>query len=83
MLGASFDSVEDNRAFAEKYGFPFLLLSDPTRAMGVAYGAAPDTSAAHAARVGVIIGPDGHVLEWHQKVQPSAWPRAALTAIGG
>lgn len=37
ILGASFDSPAENRAFAEAQGFPFLLLSDTERAVGRAY----------------------------------------------
>src|SRR5208282_3757670 len=29
VIGASVDSVESHRAFAEKHAFPFILLSDP------------------------------------------------------
>ena len=37
MVGASFDIVEDQKAFAEEESFPFPLLSDPNRVMGEAY----------------------------------------------
>lgn len=37
MLGASFDTVAENRAFAEAQEFPFRLLSDVDRAVGRAY----------------------------------------------
>ena len=37
VLGASFDTVEDNRAFAEAQGFGYRLLSDVDRAVGAAY----------------------------------------------
>lgn len=62
MLGVSFDSVEDNRRFAEKYHFPFRLLSDESRAMGLAYGAAggPDTS--YARRIAYLIQ-DGKIAQ--------------------
>jgi len=40
ILGASFDNVEDNRKFAEKFKFPFPLLCDTDRKIGLAYGAA-------------------------------------------
>ena len=33
----SFDRPEDNRAFAEKNGFPFRLLSDEDRSVGERY----------------------------------------------
>lgn len=37
ILGASFDPPESNRAFAEKHGFPFRLLSDVDTSVGEAY----------------------------------------------
>ena len=51
MLGASFDAVEANRKFAEKYSFAFSLLSDTERTLGVAYGAAEDANAGAAKRI--------------------------------
>src|SRR5262245_38711116 len=39
ILGVSFDSPEANKAFQEKHGFPFPLLCDTTKAMGLAYHA--------------------------------------------
>ena len=39
VLGISFDSVEENRAFAEKFDYPFRLLCDTERTVGMAYGA--------------------------------------------
>ena len=38
VLGASFDTVEDNRHFAADQQFPFRLLSDHDRTVGRAYG---------------------------------------------
>jgi peroxiredoxin Q/BCP len=40
VLGVSFDSVEENRAFTEKCDFPYALLCDTDRAIGLAYSAA-------------------------------------------
>ena len=37
ILGVSFDPVDANRAFAEKFDFNFPLLSDTSKAMGIAY----------------------------------------------
>ena len=39
MLGISFDGPGDNLAFAKKFEFPYPLLSDESRAAGLAYGA--------------------------------------------
>jgi peroxiredoxin Q/BCP len=81
ILGVSFDTPEENKAFAEKFGFNFPLLSDTGRQMGLAYGACDDASAANARRVGVIIGPDGRVKAWYPKVDARAFPSQALTQI--
>ena len=37
MVGASFDTVEENRAFADEQGFDYPLLSDVDQAVGAAY----------------------------------------------
>lgn len=77
----SFDSAEDNAAFAKKFDFNFPLICDVSREIGVAYGAADDTSAKSARRVGVVIGADGKVKEWHAKVDARAFPSEALARL--
>lgn len=62
----SFDSVEDNRAFAERSRFPFRLLCDTERELGLAYGTADREDDAYARRHTFVVGPDGtleHALE--------------------
>jgi peroxiredoxin Q/BCP len=64
VLGASFDTIEENRAFAEAESFAFRLLSDVDRAVGRAYGAARDDDdplASLPKRVSYLIDPDGIV----------------------
>ena len=39
MLGISFDSVADQKKFAEAEGFPYSLLADPGKTVGKAYDA--------------------------------------------
>ena len=78
ILGISFDTPEENAAFAQKYGFTFPLLCDTTRAVGLAYGACDDTTAPNARRVGVIIGPDGKVKAYYPKVDARAFPQQAI-----
>ena len=68
MLGASFDSVEANRKFAEKNDFNFQLLSDRDRSLALAYGAAETPQDRSAKRAAAVIGPDGRIREWHAKV---------------
>lgn len=73
MLGASFDAVEANRKFAEKYSFAFSLLSDTERTLGVAYGAAEDANAGAAKRIAYVIGPDGKIRHVFPKVTPKTF----------
>ncbi len=70
VLGISFDSVEDNRAFAEKFDFPYRLLCDTERKVGLAYGAAESADAGYARRISYVIGEDGNVLFAYPKVKP-------------
>jgi thioredoxin-dependent peroxiredoxin len=65
ILGASFDTVEENKAFAEKFGFPYRLLSDHDEQVGVAYEVRdPGTEKVnYAKRYGYLIGPDGVVVK--------------------
>jgi len=39
VVGASFDAVEEQHAFAETESFPFALVSDPDKAIGRLYHA--------------------------------------------
>jgi thioredoxin-dependent peroxiredoxin len=61
VLGLSFDTPAENRAFAQAQGFPFLLLS-ADRGTGEAYGVArpeQERYAGFARRYSYLIGPDG------------------------
>jgi thioredoxin-dependent peroxiredoxin len=78
ILGASFDSVDANAAFAKKFGFNFPLLADTDRKLGVAYGAADDESAGSARRISYLIGPDGKVKKAYPKVNAAAHPEEIL-----
>jgi peroxiredoxin Q/BCP len=77
----SFDSPEENAAFARKYKFNFPLLCDLDRKVGLAYGAADDAKSGNARRIGVIIGPDGKIKEYLPKVSAANFPQEALGKI--
>jgi len=81
ILGVSFDSVEENRAFAEKFSFPFLLLSDTAREIGLSYGACQSHDAPAARRISYLIGPDGKVQQVWGKVDVKAHVADVLAAI--
>ena len=70
VFGVSFDSVEENRAFVEKFDFPYRLLCDTERRMGLAYGAADSADAGYAKRISYVIGEDGNILLVYPKVKP-------------
>jgi thioredoxin-dependent peroxiredoxin len=62
VLGASFDTVDDNRHFAAEQQFPFRLLSDHDRTVGRAYDVvrpAGDQYQAFARRFSFLINPEG------------------------
>ena len=81
MLGISFDTLEENKAFAEKFGYTFPLLCDTDRKLGVAYGAADNAEQARARRIGVIIAPDGTVREYLPKVDARTYPAEVLARL--
>ena len=81
VLGVSFDTLEENKAFAEKFDFNFPLLCDTNRAMGLAYGACDDASSACANRIGVVIGSDGNIQEYHSNVDAENFPGEVYSRI--
>jgi peroxiredoxin Q/BCP len=81
ILGASFDGVEKNARFAEKQGFPFPLLCDTERTLGLAYGACDSPKARFADRISYVIGPDGRIAAAYPKVSPASHPREVLASL--
>lgn len=81
MLGISFDTVEENRAFAEENDFPFRLLSDADRKVGEAYGAKrPDDHewAAVPRRLTFLIDPEGKIAKTYVVKEIAAHPEELL-----
>ena len=77
----SFDTVEENRAFAEKFDFPYPLLCDPSREMGMAYGACKDASAKYADRIAYIIDADGNIEHAEKVTDIEAHVDAAVARL--
>ena len=82
ILGISFDSVEANAAFAEKYSFPFDLLSDTDRATGVAYGATEAGASGGAKRISYLIDEEGNVARAYDNVKAKEHPGQVLEDLG-
>ncbi len=84
LLGASFDTVEDNRAFAEKHGFPFRLLADPDREAGRRYETvrAPEEPAPeYAKRRTYVIDPEGIIRKSYRVRDISGHPEELLADL--
>jgi len=70
LLGASFDSVDANAAFAHELGLDFPLICDTTRVLGLAYGACKDARDRYPERMSVLIDEQGLVLRIYAQVDP-------------
>lgn len=81
ILGVSFDTPAENAAFVAKHHFPYPILCDTDRSVGVAYGAATDGKAGHAKRITVLVRPDGIVERIWDKVDVRSHPGDVLDAI--
>ncbi len=67
----SFDTEEENKAFVEKFDYPFRLLCDTDRSLGMAYGACDSADAGYANRVSYVIDEEGAVAHALADVDPS------------
>jgi thioredoxin-dependent peroxiredoxin len=81
VLGVSFDSVEANERFATKFSFPYPLLCDTDRSIGIAYGAASNASDEYARRIAYVIDEKGKIAEAHEKVDAKSYPAEQLTRM--
>jgi peroxiredoxin Q/BCP len=78
ILGASFDTVADNKAFAANAGLPFPLLCDTNHVLGQAYGAG---NAGFASRITYIIDEHGIITHAFSRVNTSTHAREVLACV--
>jgi len=78
ILGVSFDTVEDNRTFADNAGFRFPLLCDTNHILGQAYGAG---SAGLASRITYIIDEHGIISHIFSQVNTSTHAKEVLACV--
>ena len=84
ILGISFDTPEENAAFAEAEGFPYRLLSDADRTIGESYGAkkgADEDWPDFPRRVSILIDPEGNVARTYTVKDVAAHPGEVLADI--
>ncbi len=78
MLGISFDTPEENKAFAEKFGYTFPLLCDMDRKIGLAYGACKTAKDRYPSRLTFVISPDGKIEQAIETKDPAGQAGALL-----
>ena len=63
ILGVSLDNEADNKAFAEKFNFPYPLLCDVNHEIALAYKAVKGSQDEYASRISYVIDESGNILE--------------------
>ena len=81
MLGISFDTQAENKAFAEKFGYDFPLLCDTERKVGLAYKAAENAKDKYAKRYTYVIGADGKIEQAIDTKDPAGQAAELLKAL--
>ena len=81
ILGASFDTVAENKAFADKFSLPYPLLCDTDKSIGKAYGAWNEKSPQHASRFTYVIGADGKLEQVIEEVNAKTHPKDLLDSL--
>jgi len=61
-LGITFNPAEDLKKWREELGLPSELLCDVDKSVAIAYGAAENADQEKPSRIGIVIGPDGKVV---------------------
>ena len=70
VFGVSYDAPATNRAFADRYQLPFVLLSDTDRSLARAVGASIPLLP-FPKRISYLVGSDGAVLKAYPRVKPA------------
>lgn len=83
VVGISFDSPEDNAAFARRYEFGFPLLSDAAHTVAIAYGACAGADARYPERVSFLIDEHGVIERVYDQVDPRDHPARVLADVLG
>jgi peroxiredoxin Q/BCP len=86
VLGVSPDSVDELRAFADKYGLAFTLLSDEGGRLAETYGVWDELQVGDRRvwgnrRSSVLIDPDGQIARVFPDVKPDAHDELLLGAL--
>jgi peroxiredoxin Q/BCP len=84
VFGISFDVPADNKAFREKFDFPFALLSDPDKTVGAAYEVVRDPGeqfADFAQRISYLIDGEGVIVKAYEVSDPAGHAQEVLVDL--
>jgi peroxiredoxin Q/BCP len=84
-LGISFDTPAENKAFRDKFAFPFLLLSDVDEQVGVAYEArdAGTEKVHYARRLAYLVDPEGVIRHSYDVKDVNTFAETVLADLAG
>ena len=77
----SFDDVDANRMFAEKFRFNYPLICDTSRAIGMAYGLCSSPNEECARRVTIVISPEGIIEQVIRVRHAESHPAKLLASL--
>jgi peroxiredoxin Q/BCP len=81
VFGVSFDTVEENAAFAKKFGFAYPLLCDTKRELGLAYKTCDSAQDPYSKRLTYVIGADGKIAQAIDTKDPAAQAATLLAML--
>ena len=81
MLGITFSAIDALGQWRDEVGAFGELLSDADRAVAMAYGAADNTQQEKAARLSVLVGPQGRVVKTYQPADAAAHAEEVLADL--
>jgi thioredoxin-dependent peroxiredoxin len=82
LLGVTFSTVKDLKAWRREVGLGPDLLCDVDRSVAIAYGAADGPAQERPRRRSVLIGADASVLNVYDVADAAGHPAAVLADLG-
>lgn len=82
VVGASLDSIESHKAFADKHNISFTLLADKDEIMSNAYGVVKNIPLMHyAKRQTFIIDPNGIIVKFYEDVTAASHSQQVISDL--
>ena len=81
ILGVSLDTVEENKAFADKFKFPYPLLCDVDREIAMSYLAVSSPEDDYASRITYVIDKHGVIIEAIEEVNTGTHAKEICSRI--